>query len=102
PPSFEVRPDAEVVEDIGLADEVAGLAVDRQRPLAVLVLRTADCRVCEVEQVIGVRERRVGARLLGMRGRALGPADRLLRVALMVPDGRNAELELGAVLDVSL
>src|SRR5439155_2384017 len=102
PTSFEIRAHAEVVEHVRLADEIAGLAVDRQRSLAVLVLRSADRRVREVEQVVGVRERRVGARLLGMRGRALGPANRVLGVALMVPDRRNAELELGAMLDISL
>ena len=96
PAARVVRLDPEVVDDVRLQDEVAGFLEHRQGEPSVLVIGLAERHVADVEEEVGVAERRAvfgGRRVLGRTG---APVETLVEVALPVLDPRRGELELNA------
>src|SRR6266545_326636 len=91
--------DSEVVDEVGLEDEIAGLLEHGQRQNGVLLIPLAERQAVEVEQVVSVAECGPVARELGMLGGAFAPIDALVEASLPELDSGRRELELHAAGD---
>src|SRR6266508_2559819 len=91
--------DSEVVDEVGLEDEIAGLLEHGQRQIGVLLIPLAERQAVEVEQVVSVAECGPVARELGMLGGAFAPIDALVEASLPELDSGRRELELHAAGD---